>query len=251
LTRPCSRGKAGPRADATAAVDRRRRRELRDWRTARPATPSRSRPAIVVPRVRTAAMTRGCMCPNAAAEASLTKSAPWLLRVVAERLSANVAGDAPCLQLLAYWLAPVASIGTRSFRPAVADAGGVRNPRKGELVSWPCRASAGDREQVFLGVGFRIPRIVPPQRRSAAPCITRPAGACAICRSPRRSSCGGQAVNRSVDRSSIRSRRENKPCGRCEPAGHRRRFLSQDETRSKCRSSKLNIYRSATGTRSP
>ena len=46
-----NRGNAGPRADAAAAVDGRRRRELRDWRVGGLSSPSLIRPAFVPARV--------------------------------------------------------------------------------------------------------------------------------------------------------------------------------------------------------
>jgi len=46
-------------------------------------------------------------------------SASWLLRAIGDRLSERLAGVAPCLQLLGRWLAPVASTGIVSSRPAV------------------------------------------------------------------------------------------------------------------------------------
>jgi hypothetical protein len=52
---PCYRAKAGSRADAAEAVDGRRRRQLRVWRTGGLMATARFRPPLLVPRVRRAA----------------------------------------------------------------------------------------------------------------------------------------------------------------------------------------------------
>ncbi len=80
------RGKAGPRADAAAAVDGRRRRELRDWRFARPATRSQSRPAFVIARASRGQDSRGCQCPIPAARPP-GRVATALMHASSERLA--------------------------------------------------------------------------------------------------------------------------------------------------------------------